>query len=621
MSSPTPETPLPVFLGQREIFRQRFPALAPWLDNAPGSQLYLSLARSGAPTARIVESAGAVHLHSAYDPAKEAAQFLDEAGNIVEGAVALLGLGLGYVAIELFRRTRAGQTILLFEPDAAALRAALDHLPLEPLLRSERVHWFADASVDAHSRRMLDLSIELADGVKALAPAASRRRLGARAATFRESLEHAVAYARIARSTRLTQGRRAMSNLVGNLRRYARSSTLASKAGAARGKPVIVVAAGPSLAKNRERLHEAAGRATIIVVGTALRQVLALEIVPDFVCQIDHSDLCLRHFEGLTIPSATTLVADPRSSPVVLDQWSGALAMTRDVFAERILGEAATAMAPLPHGTTVAHTAFYLARFLGADPIIFVGLDLAFADGVYYSGGVGLHEIWNAEVNRFRTVETLEWERLARRKKELLATRDAEGRPLLTDRQMVSYLRQFERDFADAGAMVIDATEGGAVKAGAEAMSLSDAIARYVASAATPNIVADRREPPLDRTIASEIAAAKERFRTFKELMVRMANGQEKALGFRGDPRRAADTLAAFVEPLANQVARDFTPEFQMCVELDGSIEENKRLATLGLPSDPADRLIAEVERDRAYVTALAAAAEEWVTLLIASPA
>ncbi len=44
---------------------------------------------------------------------------------------------------------------------------------------------------------------------------------------------------------------------------------------------------------------------------------------------------------------------------------------------------------------------------------------------------------------------------------------------------MFSYLQQFERDFAKSAARIIDATEGGAVKAGAEIMTLCEAAEQY----------------------------------------------------------------------------------------------------------------------------------------------
>ena len=47
---------------------------------------------------------------------------------------------------------------------------------------------------------------------------------------------------------------------------------------------------------------------------------------------------------------------------------------------------------------------------------------------------------------------------------------------MYTEQRLFAYLQQFERDFAGSSARIIDATEGGAMKRGAEVMSLSEVL-------------------------------------------------------------------------------------------------------------------------------------------------
>jgi len=56
-------------------------------------------------------------------------------------------------------------------------------------------------------------------------------------------------------------------------------------------------------------------------------------------------------------------------------------------------------------GSTVAHLAYYLAEHLGCDPIMFVGQDLGFSDGLYYSPGTSYDDVWRPEFGRFCSVE------------------------------------------------------------------------------------------------------------------------------------------------------------------------------------------------------------------------
>ena len=96
----------------------------------------------------------------------------------------------------------------------------------------------------------------------------------------------------------------------------------------------------------------------------------------------------------------------------------------------------------------MAHLSFYLAEFLGCDPIILMGQDLGFVDGLYYKPGTAIHETWGVELGRFNTLETKEWERIVRSRTILRKIPDIHGHPMYTEEQFFVYLQQFERDFA-----------------------------------------------------------------------------------------------------------------------------------------------------------------------------
>ncbi|MBP8131157.1 MAG: glycosyltransferase [Candidatus Hydrogenedentes bacterium] len=75
--------------------------------------------RTGKPTLK----AGAVLLHSRYDPEREAAQLVTSAGLDSARPVLVVGLGLGYHVLELLRR---GLDTSVVEPDATLARCALE---------------------------------------------------------------------------------------------------------------------------------------------------------------------------------------------------------------------------------------------------------------------------------------------------------------------------------------------------------------------------------------------------------------------------------------------------------------------------------------------------------------
>jgi hypothetical protein len=296
---------------------------------------------------------------------------------------------------------------------------------------------------------------------------------------FEQAVDDFLAYAKTCVSTLISNGRRTAENITQNLGRYVSTPGIAHLNGAHRGQPAIIVSAGPSLRKNKHLLSGVADRAVLIAVQTTLQPLLEMGVQPRFVTSLDYHDICTRFFERLPSDLETELVAEPKASPSVLGMYPGRVSLVGNDFAEAMLNEMNLARPKLRAGATVAHLAFYLAEHLGCDPIIFVGQDLGFSDGLCYTPGTSYDDVWRPELSRFCTVEMKQWEQITRDRPILRRVPDLAGRGTYTEERLFTYLQQFERDFAQCPARVIDATEGGVLKRGAETMTLREAIARY----------------------------------------------------------------------------------------------------------------------------------------------
>jgi hypothetical protein len=144
----------------------------------------------------------------------------------------------------------------------------------------------------------------------------------------------------------------------------------------------------------------------------------------------------------------------------------------------------------LPAGATVAHLAYYLAEYIGADPIIFLGQDLGFSDGLCYTPGTSYEDVWRPELSRFCSLEMKQWEQIVRDRPILRRIPDHRGNAMYTEERLFSYLQQFERDFSRSTRRIIDATEGGALKRGATVMTFADAIAQFC-NEPLPSVICD----------------------------------------------------------------------------------------------------------------------------------
>src|SRR5439155_2503945 len=235
----------------------------------------------------------------------------------------------------------------------------------------------------------------------------------------------------------------------------------------------------PSLRKNMHLLNDVAGRACIIAVQTTLKPLLEMGIEPQFVTSLDYHAISTRFREKLPKTLRCELVAEPKASSAIFELNPGPLSLLSNEFAENLLAEMKLGKARLPSGATVAHLAYYLAEFVGCDPIIFIGQDLGFSDGLCYAPGTSYEDVWRPEFSRFCTVEMKQWEQIVRDRGILRKVSDYQGNLTYTEERLFTYLQQFERDFLRSERKIIDATEGGVLKRGATSMPFQDAIETF----------------------------------------------------------------------------------------------------------------------------------------------
>ena len=112
--------------------------------------------------------------------------------------------------------------------------------------------------------------------------------------------------------------------------------------------------------------------------------------------------------------SATEAALRELEEEVGLSLPPGPIRVAQSKYLDKALASLAKPIVPIAAGATVAHLSFYLAQHLGCDPIILIGQDLAFSDGLYYCPGTAIHDVWATELGQFNTLEMMEWQRIVR---------------------------------------------------------------------------------------------------------------------------------------------------------------------------------------------------------------
>ncbi len=302
--------------------------------------------------------------------AREIAAFL---GDRQPELVFFFGYGDGAYAEALRARTAA--TIIIFEP--RPLPGAPSPPPGVQVLDSLAALMAAAAAMnDLPARQVLAGAIP---ALRAAEPESFAR--------FTAAVRQALADARIHRSTLKRSAGIWLRNLAVNLSQVASMPPLDLLAGRFTGRPGIVVGAGPSLDRNLDVLRELQGHVLFCAASTALPALARLGIVPELVVVIEANDVS-GHFAGVPHLDRMTLLPGPLGHPSHFAVPVGArlaAALGGSVPGDWL--QRARGCRQLESGGSVACVAFSALHLLGCDPLVLVGMDLAFTEGRTHAGG------------------------------------------------------------------------------------------------------------------------------------------------------------------------------------------------------------------------------------------
>ena len=249
-------------------------------------------------------------------------------------------------------------------------------------------------------------------------------------------------------------------------------------AGSLKGQAGVLVSAGPSLSKNAHVLADKIFLDRFVMVATAAAagSLRAMELRPQ-------------------------LVASTHELSDATRQWLGSFnANSVRAVLDSSLADAGVVI-PSPAGVVDSLLGYVLLRYLGCDPVILVGFDLAFIDGVAHAKGNELDLQWSTQISPVRSWDwwhthrilgnstQLQRETLTNETGEVAAgassdERDDVGerheRSVVTNLALRSERALLEAAFAHdvaLGLRVIDATEGGVVKRHAVVEPLAQCLA------------------------------------------------------------------------------------------------------------------------------------------------
>lgn len=553
-----------------------------------------------------------IALASKRKPMHEARRLAEQLEPADVACCAAIGFGMGYHCGTLLERLGSCGVVICFEPDLGLLRSVLERIDYSQMFSTGRFFMVTDPDDPATLSQMFTgIEAVVGLGVEIVNHPPSTKRLADTSARFGKIFSDVLKATRTHVITTLANSRITFRNALMNLDHYTSSTGVLSLKDSCKGKPAVVVSAGPSLERNLDLLCDPTVRSSVVVIAvqTVLKGMLGRGIKPDFVAALDYHEISKRFYEGLSAEDVegVRLVVEPKANPAILDAFPGEVLCVGDDMLDDLLGEQLSReMGKIPLGGTVAHLCYYFARYLGCDPVIFIGQDLGFTDGQYYSAGAAIHQVWSGELNAHNTLEMMEWQRIVRMRGLLRKKMDIHGRSIYADEQMSTYLAQFESDFqkdTHNGMSIIDATEGGVRKQHTTVMTLKEAITRHavdgaitIPSASESMIQNDLRQTQIYRRLDSIIADS-ERIAYLSEqsigllrLMIKNQKNQRKVNELIGEVQAVRDSVVGL------ETAFRLTES----VNQVGVLNRMKRDRAIEMDSDASalDRQRMQIERD-----------------------
>lgn len=467
-----------IFSKNISALKTHFPLLLHEIEKEDDEKCKCTVLASdkGPCTLEVCKNGKRILIHSRNDPIREARRFVASNTDGTEQAVFIYGFGLGYHIEELLL-IDSELNLIIIEPSIKLFKAALNTRDITGIFKSERVLILFDIESFAYDRILSDPAI---CNIKLLALRPyvdlfkeSFLKLRAEIHTFLN--RKAINTATLKRFDRLWT-----KNTFKNSPCFFTLSGIQLLRDKLKGLPAIVLCAGPSLEEDINTIATFKDHIILISVDTALLPLLKRGITPDFVIAVDpqfiNSLYMATPFESYKGRSdLPILVADPAVYPTTLRNYHGLKVLTSSVFSpgkviERFSGKKGSIAA----GGSVSVVAYDLARILGTDPVILMGLDLSYRSDRTHLSGSFYETYVGSRTNRCDTTQNFFLKYI--RGGSPVLVQDKNGNTVITDKRLLLYKSWFENQAPFKDVKIINATMGGLNIEGIENRPFEDLI-------------------------------------------------------------------------------------------------------------------------------------------------
>lgn len=419
----------------------------------------IELSKQGYYTSYLVKENKKKYIMSKYNPMETIQGVLDKIEYNRETTFIVIGYGFGYILEKLIGVIGEEVSCLIIEPNREFLYKQLECRPNNKYEeyknikiingKKEELDTYLEDKVDFKS--LYNMQFIIHHGYEEMYPCFIKNIL----LWIKEFRDTKI----ISQNTDKTLSKFFIKNIISNTSYIAKSNDIKQHKNKFKGVPAVIVSAGPSLDKNINLIQDFKG--LIFTGGRSLSAILEQGIKPDFLVSIDASDISydtLKKNKVNDIPLITVLQVNPQ---IVASNKGPKYFLNMPDISQEFLG---IKLETLPVSGSVATLCLSTAYYMGCNPIIFIGQDMAFTGEKLHAGSCTIENEPDA-INKYAGTRMI---------------KEYYGGKVLSRSDYIGFLRWFEafiKYYSDI--TYINATEGGAYIEGALHISFKEVINQY----------------------------------------------------------------------------------------------------------------------------------------------
>ena len=426
----------------------------------------------GLPICKIKQGESFLSMNSS-DPLQQAKHWSKQLSLENIRTLFIYGCGFGYPLFELLEQFHKDNVFVVFEPNIPIFVAMLHYFDVAPLLRTQRFVFFL-GNYEDFSESFVSI-ISTLDLVFFMIPSIVYTPNSRIFKREYQQMQKQI-FARIQLQVFLFGNDHydallGFHNTIENSREIVANPYISSLQGKYKDVPVFIIANGPSLDRHLQDIKNIEGRGLVFCCESAIVSLLKNHIKPDAIFVLERTPQNYQnYFEPIEYPDDISLFAYVGADPRIFKKFPGERipifrAENNSLFINQFLGDGTGFYA----GTSVAHMALEVAVYMGANPVVLVGQDLAYGpDGDTHS-----KQSFYADPSQKEIVEKIKAE-------PAVYLQSNDGALIRSNQTWYQFKLVFEQMIKHMAANVINTTEKGARIEGTTYDSLPNVIKNYV---------------------------------------------------------------------------------------------------------------------------------------------